>query len=199
MPAATGQYQFSVDPFPFANYGWEIAIVNEIYASRSECLVQPWAAARNHLPLNCDLVRPELLFEKPVRYGLVKKLDRLAAGIDYAWNTDTNDFQLSLRASRIDSWKNEHCDYEQPGLNPTHQYLPGQARAPQSSRLFEKGFSQPAPSLLSLPKGEKIKEGSHLLCRVLRSSIIPNQRIFLSQHPVRQQRCLARRLAVRRS
>ena len=37
------------------------------------------------------------------------------------------------------------------------------------SRLLKKGFSQPAPSLLSLPGGERVKEGSQFSCRVLRA------------------------------
>src|SRR5579885_2967856 len=40
-----------------------------------------------------------------------------------------------------------------------------------SSRLLKKDFSPPAPSLLSLPKGEKSKESSQFRCRVLRAVI----------------------------
>src|SRR5260370_4653730 len=42
---------------------------------------------------------------------------------------------------------------------------------PVHKRAAEKGRPQPAPSLLSLPKEEKINESSQLLCRVLKAGI----------------------------
>jgi hypothetical protein len=63
------------------------------------------------------------------------------------------------------------------------------AKAPVSSlyasRLVEKGLSPPAPSLLSLPEGEKIEESSQFLCRVLIACMVPTQSTLLSQHPAR--------------
>src|SRR5260370_35614205 len=42
---------------------------------------------------------------------------------------------------------------------------------PVHKRAAEKGLPQPAPSLLSLPREEKINESSQLLCRVLKAGI----------------------------
>ncbi len=54
-----------------------------------------------------------------------------------------------------------------------------------TSRPLKKGFSQPAPSLLSLPEGEKIKERSQFLCTVLSTCGVPTQSLLLSQHLAR--------------
>src|SRR5208337_2268583 len=53
-------------------------------------------------------------------------------------------------------------------------------------QAVEKGILQPAPSLLSLPKGEKIQEGSQFLCRVLRTGIFPTRSILLFRYPARR-------------
>jgi mono/diheme cytochrome c family protein len=55
-----------------------------------------------------------------------------------------------------------------------------------ASRLRKKGLPQPAPSLLSLPKGEKIKGRSQLLCRVLKAKITATARKLLFPHPAKE-------------
>src|SRR5271167_2666919 len=53
------------------------------------------------------------------------------------------------------------------------------------SRLRRNELPQPAPSLLSLPEGEMIKEGSLFLCRVLNASKSSAPSMLVFQHPVR--------------
>src|SRR5271167_5034095 len=52
-------------------------------------------------------------------------------------------------------------------------------------RAAKKKFRSPAPSLLSLPEGEKIEEGSKLLCRVLQANNAATARKLLFAHPAR--------------